>query len=103
MNKCIVRGCNKDAVNGEMLCKNHIIVLERSKKVKTKSHKDTLCWYCKNSVPDKSGKVGCNWSRFLLPLPGWDAEKVTINNMYNHRKCVRKSYIVKGCPEFVRG
>lgn len=34
---------------------------------------ESLCWSCRNSVPDKYGN-GCSWSRDLIPVEGWQAD-----------------------------
>lgn len=62
----------------------------------------TLCWECANSVPDKSGKRGCAWSRSFKPVPGWDADETWLYGSKRDRRSVQ-SYNVRQCPEFVRG
>lgn len=51
---------------------------------------DTLCWACKNAVPSEN--CGCNWSRALKPVEGWE---VRISKGY------RDGYLVVRCPEFI--
>lgn len=55
----------------------------------------TLCWDCINAVPDNEGH-GCSWSRSLVPVKGWTAER-TKNRDRNDSWNVRK------CPEFKEG
>lgn len=67
-----------------------------------KGHKDfekkeTLCWRCKNAVPDKKKGTGCSWSKSFEPVEGWDAKEVQIK-LYEGKSCT--SYIVKKCPMF---
>lgn len=54
----------------------------------------TLCWFCKNAVPNKEGTVGCSWSREFKPVKGWKARKCKNSN--------GDSYRVYECPELVR-
>lgn len=49
---------------------------------------ETLCWNCKNAVPNE--KVGCPWSKRFEPVKGWIADK--------HLKQGRISYTVLSCP-----
>ena len=35
----------------------------KEKRQAEQSSKQTLCWRCKNSVPDRYGERGCPWSR----------------------------------------
>lgn len=58
---------------------------------------DSLCWCCANATPSET--AGCNWSRDLEPVPGWEAKKHRVNN---GSKGVT-SYRVIRCPEFRRG
>lgn len=57
----------------------------------------TICWNCKNSVPDPYGKHGCSWSRKFAPVEGWDA----IPTYHAGNDSVYLSYEVKSCPQFV--
>ena len=65
--------------------------------------KPSICWKCKNAVPDE--KHGCSWSREFKPVEGWDAEPSVIRNA-SHRKDVGPvdvdTYLVKACPKFVK-
>lgn len=70
----------------------------------------TICWTCKNAVPDRDGEVGCAWSRSFVPVEGWEATPTKIVLIYNdehaeHRRGPRTddSYIVHSCPEYERG
>ena len=64
---------------------------------KYKPRLDTLCWDCKNSTNN-----GCEWSRSLKPVEGWNAVPSAIlvggaNDKYTD------SYLVLECPKFERG
>ena len=64
---------------------------------KYKPRPDTLCWDCKNSTNN-----GCEWSRSLKPVEGWNAVPSAIlvggaNDKYTD------SYLVLKCPKFERG
>ena len=59
--------------------------------------RDTLCWYCKNAVPNRDRTVGCSWSIESKPVKGWTARKCKKADI----KC-GYSYHVYDCPEFVR-
>lgn len=61
---------------------------------------ETLCWCCKNAVPDAEGRRGCEWSIYNQKVPGWDADRVILSDQ---EECRTWSYIVKRCPKFVRG
>ena len=52
----------------------------------------TLCWHCKNAVPE--GKYGCSWSRDFKPVKGW--------NVLPPLSRVKGSYRVIECPLFIR-
>lgn len=52
--------------------------------------KQTLCWKCKNAVPSADGTYGCNWSRSLQPVEGWEATPSPHN-----------SFHIINCPEFI--
>lgn len=51
----------------------------------------SLCWSCRNSVPDKYGN-GCSWSRDLIPVEGWQADY----------KKKHDSWHVNRCPEYAQ-
>lgn len=51
----------------------------------------SICNYCVNCV----GK--CSWSKSLVPVEGWTAEK-TVYKMHDGKKGV--SYRVYECPQF---
>ena len=53
--------------------------------------KNTLCWSCRNAVPDE--KHGCSWNERLEPVPGWKTKKG--GNKEYITECVLE------CPEFV--
>ncbi len=54
--------------------------------------KSSICLDCKNSV----GK--CCWSRHLLPVEGWKAEKRKVRSSVG----VAETYCVSECPQFER-
>lgn len=56
-----------------------------------KEYYSTLCEMCENAVPSKTR--GCEWSRDLEPVPGWDAMP-TINNGI-------RSFKVIACPKHI--
>lgn len=66
---------------------------------------ETLCWYCKNAVPN--GKSGCDWSNDFQPCQGWSAKETIIMNAYNDGGSAKKhytpSYKVAECPQFKEG
>lgn len=47
---------------------------------------DSLCWYCRNAY------ASCSWSKFFVPVDGWDAKPTRHN-----------SFRVYRCPKFIRG
>ena len=60
--------------------------------------RNQLCWSC--------GKAcgGCNWSARLEPVQGWDAEPC--RRVYRDAAIGTRyvdSYIIRGCPEYVKG
>jgi len=59
---------------------------------KPPTQSDQLCWTCRNAVPDLKGH-GCSWSRKLVPVKGWTAEKSTSRG--------KDTWSVKKCPEYV--
>ena len=64
------------------------------------TQKGTLCWRCKNSVPDVYGRRGCNWSRYKLPVEGWTAKETRLRTLPD---TYVTSYHVYSCPEFSEG
>lgn len=60
----------------------------------------TLCWGCKNAVPNAAGTKGCSWSRRFEPVYGWDA-KPTVLQWSHGKNAGDASFIVRKCPEFV--
>lgn len=54
---------------------------------------DTLCWKCKRATDGS-----CSWSKYLIPVEGWDAEK-----RERRSEVYRQTYYVKSCPLFKRG
>lgn len=66
---------------------------------KKAQNKGTLCWSCKNSLPD--GKTtGCAWSMYKKPVKGWTAQETKMKIAEGD---YRTSYYVKECPEYVKG
>lgn len=72
----------------------------RADAIKQQESKQTLCWRCKNSVPDKWGERGCSWSRNRMPVDGWTAEKRQLKVAHGQEMV---SYNVRACPMFVEG
>ena len=67
----------------------------------------SICWDCRNSVPDKAGPKGCPWSRNFEPVEGWKATETVLKLKYGDNGHYRKgeigSYIVHECPLFEEG
>ena len=62
-----------------------------------KGHKQsTLCWDCKRA---NGGQDGCSWSKWFIPVEGWDAEPTQMRIMAGN---TTDSYIVMHCPQFLR-
>lgn len=68
--------------------------------VNGRPHVETLCWSCKNAVPNS--QYGCCWSRSLQPVDGWDAMP-TVSYYSNGDKYRYKtpSYKVISCPHYI--
>lgn len=65
----------------------------------------TLCWYCRNAVPNPETGAGCAWSkRPHEPVKGWEAERrdLYVENKSSGYKPA-ESYRVLACPEFEEG
>ena len=70
---------------------------------------ETICWYCRNAVPDREedNTKGCSWSRRFEPVEGWTAIPTVMRLAYrerakhNRRKTEDTSFIVLHCPLFV--
>lgn len=61
---------------------------------------ESLCWCCKNAVPDKEGTRGCSWSLNKQPVKGWKVEASSEYHMADGRVAI--SYKVSRCPKFER-
>lgn len=60
----------------------------------------SLCWDCRNAVPDSKRGCGCNWSRSFEPVPGWEAaERVSVRIEGGCERAVRSALVIK-CPQF---
>lgn len=71
-----------------------------------KRGEDSLCWECRNAVPNLEKLCGCSWSLFFIPVEGWDAEPTRINNgnrTDNQALPPSRSYHVFSCPYFEKG
>ena len=69
------------------------------RRAKNQKKNQTICWECVNAVPSADGSRGCNWSRKLEPVAGWNATQ------YERSNNESKPYItwcVHSCPEYVR-
>lgn len=79
----------------------------KRKKANTRKPHETLCWRCKNAVPNPSIGVGCAWSMHFKPVPNWDAMQTQVNTTDyikdSDRRRATASYIVITCPKFERG
>lgn len=53
-----------------------------------------LCWSCRNAVPSEVTGRGCEWSRDLRPVPGWEAEAV-------NKGAMGLTWSIKKCPKYV--
>ena len=65
--------------------------------------KETICINCINSVPNPEKGTGCNWSRWFMPVDGWEAEETLIVNRPlcdEEEECTIPSYRVISCPSF---
>jgi hypothetical protein len=89
------------------VCEYHCNECDRINRVRSgnnHSPNDTLCFCCKNAVPQKDVDgtyiYGCSWSINAKPVEGWSC----VEKLY--REWAGKlvvSYRVKSCPLFVRG
>ena len=62
--------------------------------------KSTICWDCINAVPNPETGAGCNWSRKLEPVDGWEAEKNEIIHYYGTTFSSVETCRVIKCPLF---
>ena len=72
-----------------------------SKKIKNALHGNgTLCWDCRNAVPDE--RFGCHWSMRKMPVPGWTADK-HVQKGYEAwgNPGLHTTYKVVNCPMFI--
>lgn len=60
----------------------------------------TKCFTCRNSCPNPKEGLGCEWSMFLIPVPGWDAERSDLLNSVRGGDPV-ESYHVRECPKYI--
>jgi len=70
--------------------------------------RDSLCFHCVNAVPNYEGTHGCKWSKYFLPVEGWDAKSTDLSvhiGMEDGKCLYRKtpSFDVIDCPEFIEG
>ena len=56
---------------------------------------DSLCWDCQNACG------GCNWSRSLKSVEGWNVEVKKIQHKANGRTTFDESCRVISCPEYI--
>ena len=66
---------------------------------------ETLCWSCKNAVPNLEQTRGCSWSRELVPVKGWDAieTKRWVEKYANKKRFYEKesNYRIIKCSKFI--
>lgn len=62
---------------------------------------ESLCWCCKNAVPDKECTRGCDWSIKGKPIDGWEVTEASTFVMSDGRQ--GRTYKVARCPKFERG
>jgi hypothetical protein len=67
---------------------------------KKPSNAQTLCFTCRNSCPNPSKGIGCEWSANLVPVPGWEAIRKDIRPNRADKEAL-VSYVVVSCPKFV--
>lgn len=65
----------------------------------------TICWNCRNAVPDAYGKRGCSWSREGTPVEGWIATPRTLYQYKSKDDEMTEviAFSVSDCPKFERG
>ena len=76
------------------------IMMKLGLKLQLAYRKASLCWDCKNAVPNPDTGVGCSWSERFIPVEGWDAAE---RNLFGQHDSEVTSYHVIACPEFVVG
>ncbi|MBQ1434221.1 MAG: hypothetical protein IIZ09_14095 [Ruminococcus sp.] len=62
---------------------------------------ESLCWCCKNAVPDRDGVNGCEWSLYSQPVPGWKVSSKKAFARSDGKQAY--TYKVERCPKFERG
>ena len=68
----------------------------------TREREASICWRCKNAVPDEDGN-GCSWSKKFQPVDGWTAVSKPVNLIIKGKRVPMESYNVRSCPQFVEG
>lgn len=58
---------------------------------KREQESEQLCFSCKNNCG------GCNWSRYFLPVTGWDAVPTVVKDKGGDIE----SYQISRCPEYI--
>ena len=58
---------------------------------KRQKEAEQLCCSCKNACG------GCNWSKYFLPVAGWDAIPTIVKDIEGDID----SYKISGCPEYI--
>ena len=65
---------------------------------------DTLCWCCKNAVPNVKKGYGCEWSILGQPVKGWEAKPTIIRHGKDYYNDVEfppiPSFCVRNCPKY---
>jgi hypothetical protein len=79
---------------GDTDCRKHANIITHWKALPEPPIQSTICWICKNSVPNPENGVGCSWSNHSKPVEGWVARP---SDKYEDGYCVIE------CPEFIKG
>lgn len=56
----------------------------------------SICWNCLHAVPNPEKGIGCEWSMYFRPVPGWEVEIRILPH-------IGKTPNVRKCPKFKRG
>lgn len=70
---------------------------------KTFVYTSTLCWTCRNAVPNPETGAGCPWSEKQTPVDGWRAEETVVISRAGGYTYSSSSFLVVDCPLFAEG